>query len=106
MITWPLSLFQLVLWVHMAINPIQVLQVNTSNQATILEALSVNHEVKTGFVCSSQKDIVCVDGLCNRPSEHKYWTIEVNGDYEDFNSQSVVRPSDQVVLKYASSKER
>lgn len=83
----------------------KVIQVNSVNQATVLEAISVAHKVETGFVCTSPMDIKCIDGICNKPSEHKYWTIEVNGDYQSVNSQSVVRPSDKVVLKYASSRE-
>ena len=84
----------------------QIVQVNTSNQSTILEALSARHHVETGFVCSSDKDIRCVDGVCNNPSKHLYWTIEVNGDYKSVNSKTVIEPSDEVILKYASSIER
>lgn len=80
----------------------QTIQINSSSQATVLEALKATHEVKTGFVCTSANDIQCIDGVCNRPSEHKYWTIEVNGNYQDFNSQSLVNPKDKVVLKFSS----
>jgi len=85
----------------MALNPMQVIQVNTANQATVLEALSLRHSVKTGFVCASPLDIECVDGVCNNPRRGSYWTIEVNDGYQDANSQTVVGPEDKVVLKYA-----
>lgn len=105
---WPLfhPLLQLIFWLHMAINPIQVIQVNTANQATVLDALRSTHNVKTGFVCSSPRDIVCVDRVCNSNISGYYWTIEVNGEYETVNSQTLIQPSDQVVLKYASSIKR
>jgi len=95
---------QFILWLHLAVNPMQTIQVNTANQATVLEAVSASHKVKTGFVCSSYNDIQCVDGLCNK--DGKYWTIELNGNYESVNSRSKVYPSDKLVLKYASSKGR
>ena len=93
-----------IFWIHMAINPVKMIEVNTAGQATVLEAVMAKHNVETGFVCTSQKDIVCVDGLCNKHGH--YWTIELNGNYETVNSQTPVYPSDRLVLKYASSKER
>lgn len=88
----------------MMLNPIKVIEVNTSNQVTVLQAVGRTHMIETGFVCSSPKDIVGIDGVKN--SEDKYWTIEVNGDYEHFNSMSLVGPKDRVVLKYGVSKEK
>ena len=88
----------------MAVFPIRTLEIKTDNKVSVLEAVESSHWVKTGFVCSSDKDIVCIDGLCNR--ENKFWTIEVNGNYEDFNSRSEIGPSDRLVLKYASSREK
>jgi len=84
----------------------QVLQVNTAGNTTVLEAVKVSHQVTTGFVCTSANDIQCVDGLCNNPSQHKYWTIEVNGDFEDYNSMSKVGPQDKVVLKFSKLHEK
>ncbi len=84
----------------------QTIQINTANQATVLQALEEKHKVQTGFVCNSLNDIQCIDGVCNNPEKHQFWTIEVNGDYQSVNSMSLVKPGDQVVLKYASSKER
>ena len=78
----------------------QVIQVNTSNQTTVLQAISENHNVKTGFVCTSSNDIECVDGLCNNRQDNLWWTIQINGDYEHSNSNSIINPDDKVVLKY------
>ena len=85
----------------MAINPIQVIEIRTDNQATILESIRRTHEVKTGVVCSGPLDIVCIDDVCNIPSKSLYWTIEVNGDYESVNSVTLVKPQDKVILKYS-----
>ncbi len=90
----------------MAVFPMKVIQIDTAGKATVLEAVQSSHVVGTGFVCVGPNDIVSVDGLKNDPAHKRYWTIEVNGDYEHFNSTSPVKDSDQLVLKYASSKER
>ena len=92
---------QFIILIHLALNPMRIIEVNTANQASILEATSLGHKVTTGFVCASDKDIVCVDDICNR--DGKFWTIEVNGNYQSVNSQTLVGPQDKVVLKYASS---
>ena len=94
----------LVLTIHAVFNPISVIQVDALKGKTVLESVRASHDVKTGFVCLSEKDIECVDYVCN--DGKKYWTIEVNGDYANFNSESVLKDSDQLVLKYASSRER
>lgn len=70
----------------------------------MLEVVKASHKVETGFVCASPNDIQCIDGTCNK--DGRYWTIEVNGDYQSVNSMTVVQPSDKVVLKYASSAKR
>lgn len=89
----------------MALSPMKVIEINTTNQAIVLEIIKETHHVQTGMVCNSPHDIVCIDSVCNEPSRNKYWTIEVNGDYNHVNSQSVVRPQDKLVLKYASLNE-
>jgi len=89
----------------MSFSPIQVIQIDTANQATVLEAVSAKHSVVTSLVCTSERGIECVDGLCNNPEQGKWWTIEVNGDYEHANSQSLVKPSDRLVLKYGVKNE-
>ena len=94
-------ILQLVLWLHLALSPIQVIQVNAQSRATVLEVLSTSHVVKTAFVCVSDKDIECVDGVCNNRKVGRYWTIEVNDGYQDVNSQTVIGPEDRVVLKYS-----
>ena len=92
---------QLIIWVHLVLNPMRVIEVNTAGQVSVLEATSLSHKVTTGFVCLSDKDIVCVDDICNK--DGRFWTIEVNGDYQSVNSQTVVGPQDKVVLKYSAS---
>ncbi len=96
----------LIAYVHMAFYPMKVIQIDTAGKATVLEAVQASHKVQTGFVCAGPNDIVAVDGLSNDPVHKKFWTIEVNGDYEHVNSESPVKDSDQLVLKYASSRER
>ena len=85
----------------MALNPVKFIEVNSASHATVLQVISEKHQIKTGFVCISDDDIVCVDGVCNR--DGRYWTIEVNGDFSHVNSLTLVEPTDRIVLKYASS---
>ena len=90
-----------IILIHMALNPIKIIEINTANEATILDAVSQHHRVVTAPVCVSEKGIECVDGLCNNKTRDLWWTIEVNGRYEDINSQTMVKPADRVVLKYS-----
>lgn len=69
---------------------------------TVLSLLEAGHVVKTGFVCASDKDIVCIDGLCNEEGKY-YWSITVNGEYKYFNSQSLVGPLDRLEVRYIPS---
>lgn len=64
---------------------------------TVLEKLREKHEVTEGFVCYSPRDIRCIDGVCNTPD--KFWSITVNGNFKDYNSMSVVLPSDRVQVR-------
>ena len=66
---------------------------------TVLTLLERNHLVRRGFVCTSANDIQCVDGLCNIPGKY-YWSIQVNGDFKDYNSMTPIKPTDRVDLKY------
>lgn len=65
----------------------------------VIDVLAVGHTLVTGYVCRSENDIVCVDGLCNQPGV-AYWSIQVNGDYIHYNSESTLKPSDRVELQY------
>lgn len=96
-------IIHLILWLHMMMNPIKVMDV-PHGESTILEALRANHEVKTAFICQSPNDIDCIDSLCSHPP--KYWTIEVNGKYETVNSMSQLKPNDKLVLKYGVLNEK
>ena len=98
------NLINLILWVHLALNPTQVLTLQPPKEATVLQVLQASHKVDKGFVCISPNDIRCIDDVCN--DKNHFWTIEVNGNYKDFNSMSVIKPSDQLKLKYSLSKER
>ena len=97
-------IIQAIIYFHMAINPMRVIEVDTAGKETVLEAVQATHQVDIGFVCAGPNDIVAVDGLRN--GHGRYWTIEVNGDYEHVNSESPVSDSDKLVLKYASSRGR
>lgn len=66
---------------------------------TVLQRLERQHHITRAFVCTSANDIQCVDGVCNIPGE-AYWSIEVNGDFKNYNSMSVIKPQDQVRLQY------
>ena len=96
------NLFHLVLWFHLALSPLSVL--SCPPMGTVLQSAQASHRITQGFVCLSENDIKCVDDVCN--DEKHVWTIEVNGNYTDYNSMSKVLPSDKVVLKYAYARGR
>ena len=86
--------------------PTRTLEFNVMNPNTVLEEVSKNHVVKTGWVCASPLDIDCIDFVCTDDKHHKAWLISVNGDYETVNSQTQLKRSDRLVLQYASLRER
>lgn len=94
------SLVWLVIYIHMAMFPIQSIKINVVEPMSVVDNLKLKHEVLQGFVCVSPSDIQCIDDVCNENG--KYWTIEVNGNYKDYNSESKLKLSDKVVLKYSS----
>lgn len=82
------------------VSPIQTLEI--SGQGTILTTIRVHHQVTTGFVCNSPNDIVCIDSLCN--DDKHVWTIEVNDDYTNYNSNSMIKEDDKIELIYGKRK--
>lgn len=96
-----MPLINFILWMHMVVNPIKVVEIKTDGTASILQAITKSHRIETGLVCESMEDIKSIDGLAENPASNLYWTIEVNGDYEHYNSRSIVSPSDKIVLKYS-----
>jgi len=100
----PTPLVPIVLWLmmHMPISqPLEVVEFNPTHYGTILSNLP---GAKTGFVCVSDKDIMCLEDICNDKVAHTYWTIKVDGDY-NVNSRTVVGPREKVKLEYAELKE-
>ena len=78
----------------------QEMQINTSpNRIPLIDFLKLSHEVRQGYVCASPDDIMCIDGLCNKDGE-AYWSIQVNGNYKDYNSKSLVSLEDKVEIHY------
>ena len=68
-----------------------------SHTMTVLDHLQAHHKVKLGWVCYSNKDILCIDDVCG--DESGYWKLSVNGN-EDVNAYSTVRPDDIVRWEY------
>ena len=81
-------------------------EINPSSGITVLEAVRMEHQVKTGFVCFSENDIQCVDKLCQDPKRNLYWSINLNGDYSKVNSMTPLKQEDSLTLEYASLKEK
>ncbi len=99
------NLWGIILMSMLVVNPIVPGLQGTEN---VLSRLERSHQIVRGFVCTSSNDIRCVDDLCNVDGV-AYWSIMVNGNFKDYNSMSVIKPSDKVELKYlpvSSYKER
>jgi len=102
-----LNLFFVFTMMHLPLGfPTKTLEFNVVSSNTVLEEVSREHVVKTGWVCASPLDIDCIDYVCTDDKKGKAWVISVNGDYETVNSQTRLKPSDRLVLQYASLKER
>jgi len=102
----PAPLLPFVLWMLMHIpisQPLEVVEFKPDHYGTILSNLP---SVKTGFVCVSDKDIMCLEDICNDKVAHTYWTIKVDGDYLGVNSRTVVGPQNSVRLEYSSLREK
>lgn len=60
--------------------------------------LGSKYKLTRGFVCSSERDIRCVNELCG-DSEH-YWAIILNGNEQNTSLNSVLSAGDVLELVY------
>jgi len=71
---------------------------------TVIEALGAVYTIEQGFVCYSPKDIVCINDVCgNLPDS--YWKIKVNGNEQNYSSQSHLTEGDVLEVVYVQSGE-
>lgn len=70
---------------------------------TVSQALEAVYPVKHGFVCFSEKDIQCINGLCG--DGLSYWSIRVNGNQQNYSSQSHLTEGDVLEVVYVQSGE-
>lgn len=70
---------------------------------SVSQALEVVYPVKHGFVCFSEKDIQCINGLCG--DGLSYWSIRVNGNQQNYSSQSHLTEGDVLEVAYVQSGE-
>lgn len=68
------------------------------NGCTINEALEAIAEVKHGVVCCDNRDVQCINGLCQDPYKNEWWVIKVNGNSQNYSSHSRLSPGDVVEL--------
>lgn len=97
------NMVYMLVWIHTLISPSVVINKDINSNDSVLSSIRQFHNVKTGFVCKSESDIVCIDELCN--DDNHFWTIEVNGDYAHYEARSVLKKGDKLKLSYGLSKD-
>ena len=69
--------------------------------ATVNNAVESVAKIKYGVVCSDNRDIQCINGLCQDPYKNYWWVIKVNGNSQNYSSHSRLSPGDVVELFYS-----
>ena len=65
---------------------------------TVNQAISSVYKVTNGVVCCRNTDIRCINDVCFNPSHNIFWTIGINGNYQNSSANSVLMEGDDVVL--------
>jgi len=68
------------------------------------EFIERNYAIDRGFVCVSNRDIKCVQGLCG--DEEHYWSLVINGDSQNASLKTLVKPGDVVELVYKKKSQK
>lgn len=71
---------------------------------SVNQALSAVYSVEHGFICFSEKDIRCINDVCGHLPD-SYWSIKVNGNEQNYSSQSHLTEGDVLELTYVQSGE-
>ncbi len=65
--------------------------------STTSDALGSSHRVIKGRVCLDPEGVVSVDGV------KEYWMVSVNGDYQNVNAHTILKPRDSVKWQHVSA---
>lgn len=65
------------------------------------ETVSSLYKVVNGVVCCRQADIRCIGDVCYNPSKNYFWTISINGNYQNTSAKSLLSDQDELVLTYS-----
>lgn len=67
--------------------------------STVSTAVEAVARVKYGLVCLDPSGILCINDVCGENGT--YWTIKVNGDYQNHSSHSRLSSGDVVEMAYS-----
>jgi hypothetical protein len=67
---------------------------------TVSQAVESIYKVSHGLVCADPRDIACINDLCQDPYKEKWWIIKVNGNVQNYSSQSRLAEGDVLELVY------
>lgn len=76
----------------------QIQSIELPEGSTINEALEAVTKIKHGVVCCDNRDIQCINDLCQDPYKNEWWVIKVNGNSQNYSSHSRLSPGDVVEL--------
>lgn len=65
---------------------------------TVDSYIDSQYLVERGFVCQSERDIKCLNGICG--NDEWAWHIVLNGDSQNTSLNSTVSPGDALELVY------
>lgn len=65
---------------------------------TVNQSLKSIYKVTNGVVCCRNTDIRCINDVCFNPSKNIFWTIGINGNYQNSSASSILNDGDHVVF--------
>ena len=77
-------------------------QVEIPRGFSIRQFISYSYETKWGRICTSKNGLLSINEYGTDLSKNKYWTMMVNGNFLNVNSETVLNDGDDLVLEYHS----
>lgn len=60
--------------------------------------LESKYRIKRGFVCQSDRDILCINDICG--DENHYWAIVLNNNEQNTSLNSMIKQGDVLEMVY------
>lgn len=80
----------------------EITNIEIPNSYDVNQAVASIYRVTNGIVCCKPTDILCINDVCSDTKLGKYWTITINGNYQNVSANSILNDGDVLVLTYNS----